>query len=294
MNKEVKLFTTEGITQSVRNIHTPGIFAKENLLFIQEIGHLKSLTPHRCIREELDSFLFMFVLSGSGTLEVNEKHYDLKAGNCALISCMDHYEHISNEKDAWELGWVHFNGNIAKPYYDLFYKHNGDNLIQDSDIVKWNSLLDKLIIKQNQKSLISELECGELLLQLLNSLVEIAIKKASGMSKLNDISINNIREYLGDEYSNDDVLDKLVEKYEVSLDTITVEFQKYYGISINEYLIFKRFNAAKELLRFTIRPIDEIVTCSGLKDINLMQKLFIENEKMTAEEYRMKWAQWIK
>jgi len=33
---------------------------------------------------------------------------------------------------------------------------------------------------------------------------------------------------------------------------------------------------------------------SGLGDVVTMQKMFRENEDMSAEEYRMRWAQWIK
>ena len=37
------LFSTSGITDSVRMLHTPGEFARKNLLYVQEVGRLKSL-----------------------------------------------------------------------------------------------------------------------------------------------------------------------------------------------------------------------------------------------------------
>ena len=37
------LFSASGITDSTRMIHTPGEFAKKNLLYVQEVGRLKSL-----------------------------------------------------------------------------------------------------------------------------------------------------------------------------------------------------------------------------------------------------------
>ena len=55
MIKKNSLFSTEGMTKSDRCLHTPGVFAKQNLLYIQEVGRLESLQPHRCIREKLDS-----------------------------------------------------------------------------------------------------------------------------------------------------------------------------------------------------------------------------------------------
>ena len=41
------LFSTKGITDSVRILHTPGEFARKNLLYVQEVGRLKSLQPHK-------------------------------------------------------------------------------------------------------------------------------------------------------------------------------------------------------------------------------------------------------
>ena len=56
----------------------------------------------------------------------------------------------------------------------------------------------------------------------------------------------------------------------------------------------RRFNAAKELLRFTIQPMSEVITESGIGNEDLFYQLFRENENMTPEEYRKNWAQWIK
>ena len=75
MIKRESLFSTGGMSQSDRCLHTPGSFAKENLLYVQEVGKLKSMKPHRCVRENLDSFLFLIVLEGKGSLDVKGKHF---------------------------------------------------------------------------------------------------------------------------------------------------------------------------------------------------------------------------
>ena len=59
-------------------------------------------------------------------------------------------------------------------------------------------------------------------------------------------------------------------------------------------ILNRRFNAAKELLRFTIQPMSEVITESGIGNEDLFYQLFRENENMTPEEYRKNWAQWIK
>ena len=52
--------------------------------------------------------------------------------------------------------------------------------------------------------------------------------------------------------------------------------------------------AAKELLRFTAKPVKEIIEESGIRNDDLFRRLFKDGEGMSAEEYRMKWSQWVK
>jgi len=105
---------------------------------------------------------------------------------------------------------------------------------------------------------------------------------------------NEIREFLNEEYAEAEILNILSKKYDMPLEEISNKFRKYYDIGVEEYVINRRFNAAKELLRFTIKPMEEVILESGLGDVVTMQKMFRENEDMSAEEYRMRWAQWIK
>ena len=63
---------------------------------------------------------------------------------------------------------------------------------------------------------------------------------------------------------------------------------------MRDYILNRRFNAAKELLRFTIQPMNEVIAESGIGNEDLFYQLFKENERMTPEEYRKNWAQWIK
>ncbi len=67
------LFSTSGITDSVRMLHTPGEFARKNLLYVQEVGRLKSLRAHKSQRENLNSYLFFGVESGEGTVFIGSE-----------------------------------------------------------------------------------------------------------------------------------------------------------------------------------------------------------------------------
>lgn len=288
--------TNDEMTRSDRSLHTPGSFAKQNLLYVQEVGRLQSLKPHRCVREGLSSFLFLVVLEGCGELVIEGHTISVKAGNCALIDCMQHYEHISDESDAWKLAWVHFNGNSAKAYYDLFLKYNaGNNVFAVQEIDGWDRIIGELLEKQNDRSLNAELRCGQILLNLVNNIIEeVAGNIVTAQNSDEKQKYQEMREYLNENYALPDVLKNLCIAYGDKLDSLNNGFYKLFGIRLEEYVSSRRLNAAKELLRFSIKPMEEVAAESGIGDLIALQQIFRDREGMSAEEYRMKWAQWIK
>lgn len=295
MIKKESLFAAWGTSQSDRCLHTPGSFAKENLLYVQEVGKLRSIQPHRCVRENLDSFLFLIVLEGKGSLDVKGKHYPVQKGDCALIDCMEHFEHISDEQEAWKLGWAHFNGRSARGYYNLFLKYNKDaNVFTVPDAGKWEELIEKLLARQKERNLQAELECGELLQHLLNRVIESVTDLDAAASEEEKATANAIREQINASYADAGVLKELEQSFEMPAGDLNSRFRRYFGITLEEYISNRRFNAAKELLRFSIKPIGEVAAESGIGDLISMQQMFRDNEGMSAEEYRAKWAAWIR
>lgn len=296
MNGTVQtLFSASGITDSTRMLHTPGEFAKKNLLYVQEVGRLKSLQPHQSIRENLDSFLLIGILDGEGTITVKDQNIKVKSGDCVFLNCMEKYIHESSETKPWELAWVHFNGNNVKAYYDLFMDKNNQNpVFVPRSMKEYEKLIFKLMDWQKEKDLESELESGSILLSLLN-MVTISAMHGGKMVVEKDTEVYGaIREFVNDKYQTKDLMNIIVEKYGYDENELNKGFQKAYGIELQDYILNRRFTAAKELLRFTIKPIKEIVEESGIGNGDLFRRLFLDSEGMSAEEYRNKWAQWIK
>lgn len=289
------LFSTKGITDSVRMLHTPDEFARKNLFYVQEVGKLKSLQPHKSQRENLNSFLFLGVISGEGTIFAGDGSYKVKEGDCAFINCANYYAHESSAEKPWELIWVHFNGHGAKGYFHLFMEQNESKSIFKPDSMKeMEKYIKELMECQKEKDLEAELQSGEILLRLMNScVVSVMRQKGSKRDRYKEIC-REIRESVNEEYWQANLLTALAEKHEMGEEELDACFQKTYGITLRDYILNRRFTAAKELLRFTIKPVKEIVEESGIGNDDLFRRLFQDGEGMTAEEYRMKWAQWVK
>ena len=76
-----QLFQGEYVS-SDRLLYTPSEFAKNNLMYLQEIGRLTAQKPHTSKRQNLSSFLFIYVKSGSGYID-----YEGKDRKKTILAC---------------------------------------------------------------------------------------------------------------------------------------------------------------------------------------------------------------
>lgn len=293
-------YANDGTTSSDRRIHTPSSFARKNLNFVQEIGVLKSLKAHSCIRENMDSYLFFVVIEGSGTVVTGGKTYPVNSGECVFLDCHKHYEHRSGDEDPWKIMWVHFNGREAETYFSLFTEGNECSPVFKpiNGISEYVNLIDEIKPLLPEKKVMTEIKTSYLLSDLLfKCMDEVIGDKELTLDEASDLENDDfasLREAVN-EHCDEDGLERILSiQYGLQPEKLNEIFKTKYGISLEDYILNRKFNKAKELLRFTIKPIEEIVEESGVKDEELFQKLFIDNEEMTPEEYRKKWAQWIK
>ncbi len=289
---ETTMFETEGITKSKRFLGTPGEFALKHFIYVQETGCLQSIQSHRCVREKLESFLIFLVTRGSGVIQIEGTEYPLVMGDCVFIDCYGHYEHQSSGNDPWELMWVHCNGQHMKEFHQLFIEKNvGKAYITMENADRMKKYLNRLLKIQERQESMLEFHSSILIQQMIELLVEEAMHQEKDRSS---VIYNQIREYINENYQKQALVQKMSEMFKMDVEEMDQGFQRIYGIDIYDYILNRRFTKAKEFLRFTIKPVSDIVEISGIRNEDLFRKMFKEHEKMTAEEYRKKWAQWVK
>lgn len=296
MSKELM---DENLTKSDRLIHTPSSYARKNLIFAQETGTLKSLKEHICVRENLESYLFFIVLDGCGVVSTGGKDYEAKKGDAVLLDCRKHYEHKSDVSDPWEIRWVHFNGELPERLFEVFVEGNtGSPVFTPNDNACYIDVLDRLNDMLAKSNVIAEINQSSLLEQLfmlcLNDVVGDRDLSFDDNTDMDEDEFSTLRESVN-EHINEGNLERILSiQYGLQENKLSELFEKKYGISLSDYILNRKLNKAKELLRFTIKSLDEIISEAGFESEDLFRKLFMESEEMSPEDYRKKWAQWIK
>ena len=114
---------------SVRLFNVASAFAKSTYFYVQECGYFQTDDTYFTERENLNSYLLVYTLSGSGILHYQGREFSLEKGDCFYINCMEKHLYFTRPKHSWELLWIHFNGPVALGFYEKFAE-NGFQTIQ--------------------------------------------------------------------------------------------------------------------------------------------------------------------
>lgn len=300
-------YKTSEVTNTRRVINTPSSFIKSNFLYIQEAGYLKSLRPHLSRRSGLSSYLFLIVLSGSGSVSyrdtagshlfpASDSPQDVKhpltrvaarAGDCFFLDCSGEYTHISSEADPWELLWIHFYGPNAAAYYSCFREQH-DWHFKSSHLAELTSTIQNVITLHEEKTDDADLLTAAQIVSILTTLCTDAPRESADDSPLS-VKLKDILRYLNEHYTENISLDQLADQFYISKYYLSREFKKEFGTTIIQYLLTKKITNAKELLRYSNDSIETIAQHCGIDDASYFNKIFKKIEGCTASEYRRRW-----
>jgi len=276
------------ISSERRIIPTVSSFAKDHLLYVQEIGELTSKSPHISTRNNIFSFLFFVVEKGSGLFSYRGEKASLKAGDCIFINCQNAYSHESSKNDPWTLSWVHFYGHELKSVYDRYEKNGYSYLfhpLNTSDIL---GILNSLYSINENITANTEIISNK----YLNDIITFAFTTNNCRLENSETTIDklkSIREYMRLNYGTSISLDKLSKQFFISKYHLAREYKKLYGTTTMADLTAIRISQAKSMLRFSNESVEEIASLCGFSDCGYFIKVFNASEGMTPLTYRKKW-----
>ena len=287
MNNYKESASLDWSENSVRIITTPSMVAKSTYFYVEEVGYFKTRSNYFTERENLNSYLIIFVLSGKGYLDYKGKSYTLYKDQGFLIDCMQYQFYKADSEDPWEIVWVHFNGGTSYGYYEQFSK-NSSPICNFENNTQVPSIIKQLILTHQEKNIRTEPLSSKLLVDLLTEFL-FTINAPDSSETLLPEYIKKIMKDLDKNLMERITLDMLAEKYSLNKFHLEKEFKKFIGISPNEYVISNRISLAKELLKYTDIPVSEIAFKIGVDNVSHFINLFKNREGVTPLAFRKKW-----
>lgn len=271
-----------------RILSTPSRFAQQNYCYVQEVGSLISIEPHISRRQNLNSYLFMVVEKGSGTLFYEGKKNFIQAGDCVFLDCQKMYAHESSLDQPWTLHWVHFYGASGKKYYDYYQELGFSTIFKPKQTNRFLELITNIYHAQESKESFMELLCNQYLTELI-TLCFLANQDLTEGTHTTREKLLQIRSFIEEFSTTKITLESLATQFFISKFHLSREFHKAFGVTINHEIRAKRVSKAKSMLRFTGDSIEKIALDCGFSDATYFIKVFKKMEFMTPLEYRNKW-----
>lgn len=266
--------------------------AKAELLYVQEVGDFYSGRNYYTVREGLDSFLIKLTLSGGGILEYEGKEYRLSAGQFFWIDCQKPQRYYTDpEKGRWHMLWIHFRGANARAYYEMFHTNSEGNPVGTlPPRCSGEELLKALIARYDRgdSTIDNDIAASAQLTQLLAYCIQ-AVSAQEDNRTVPEV-VRQIRSYLLEHYCESVHLETLSQQFSVSKYHLQRLFKKYVGQSPLEFLSGVRMTRAKELLRTTDLPVNEIAYRVGMESSSYFVSKFRAQEDITPHKYRKFWS----
>lgn len=272
---------------SIRLINTPSQTAKSIYFYIQEAGYFKTKAPYFTERQNLNSFLLVYTISGKGRLTYLDEEYTIETGQCFYINCSNYHLYQNDQKEPWEFLWIHFHSGNALGYYEAFTKSEFHILmVEDPFLFERN--LRRIIAIHQKKDITTEVVASQLITELLTQL--IIQNNTSNIDIMIPAYIKQMMREIEKRFAETLSLDYLAAQYGVSKFHLSKEFKKYTGTTINEYIISTRISHSKELLKYSDSSIEEISYTCGVNNVSHFINLFKAREGMTPLAYRREWT----
>lgn len=268
---------------------TASAFARNGMMYAQELGDFIAGSKYYTKRRNLPSYLIKYTLSGEGILEYDERIYNVKPGQLFFIDCMkpQHYR-TAPGSESWHIIWAHFYGGAAAQYYHLFNTANNGNL---TDIPPESRALEHLYrllsLYRKEGDTMTDIFSAEALTGLVTEAV------AAGSSRVWGAAIpeyvREARAFLTESYAQKITLEDIALRFNMNRFHFQKQFKRYTGYTPHEFITLVRLNAAKAMLRNTGMSINEIASDIGMDNSSHFISLFKRFENATPHAYRRNW-----
>ncbi len=267
-------------SDSVIFYHLPSGIARETFLYPMYLGRFYCDKDYYVSRNRLDSFLFMYVVSGSGFAEIGSSRYHLHQGSAILIDCYQPHKYFTNGN--WDILWVHFDGISARKYYE--YATQKKQLVHSRNPYKMAQPLYKLLdlfIDQTPKE---EALLGKYITDILTEFIGCA--NEDNFSKSQVLHIDETMKYIAENLHRDISLEQLADQAMLSPFYFSRLFKKETGFTPHQYVIAVRLDYSRYLLRTSKLSIKEVAFRCGFHSESSYCTSFRKTFGTTPTQYR--------
>jgi len=270
----------DGITQSSWFLDfTPGMKCRESLSFLQSMGAFSVNENYRVERNNFNTVLVVYTLSGTGNLVLKNQKHTLKKDDVFIIDCNQYHCYFADPNENWEFEWIHFDG-INKGIIDMISE---GGVIYKSEKIK--VIIDKIQGINKAEIPNREIHTSLYLTELCTEFMLLSREKLNSDASMPPVILTAIN-YMEENYTKKVVLDELCKTTNISKYYFCRLFKKHMQCSPYEYLLNYKIAQAKHFLRTTTLSVEETAEKTGFNSASHFIKCFQQRENTTPLKYK--------
>lgn len=262
-------------------VYAPSTIAKKLYLYPVSIGHFFYEPNYFIHRNSFDSFLIMYIKNGDCTIKTKNFHQTAHTGDFVLLDC--YTPHGYGNSDTWEAIWLHFDGKLARNYYQEITSRYGSVLSLDTP-ENFSCIMEKIYNAFRNSEPIIETVFSSYITQLLDNFLFVSFEHQKTFTYTTTIS--NSISFINENFHQPISLEEIAAKANLSLYHFTRIFAKETGFTPHQYLINTRISAAKFMLKTSETSIKDIAFSTGFNSESSFCSTFKKWENITPSEYR--------
>ncbi len=254
-------------------------------LHLQSFSHMLATKQYYTERKDLDSYLILYTVSGSGILRYEGRTYTLYGGDLFWIDCRKPHYYCTAGKE-WDHCDIHVDGSSAAALYETF-RRSGRVVLQEGDLSALVSYTSSILEAYVDTSPIRSLMIAHAIENLSCYLIRKAWEpEQNGINSENTRQIKKALRYIHEHFREPVRLDDISLQANMSKYHFSRCFRDLTGFPPNEYLIRLRLDQAKNMLENTSLSIHTIGEMSGFRDEAYFSRLFRQRTGISALKYR--------
>lgn len=263
-------------------IYTPSKTALRTFLYPMRTGVFQYEAEYHQERSSFDSFLIMYIRHGSFTISTRQGTYQAQQGNFILLDCYAYHYYAAKEDS--EVIWLHFDGTMARPYFELLHDKLG-TVFSLPDPSYTLTRLENIFDTFHSASRISEPQMSKYITDILTELAMNTDTSSSTTQRQPHI-IEDILTYIASHLHEPITVEELAQQAFMSEYHFIRVFKKETGYTPHAYIIDARMHAAKYKLINSNIPLKQLCEECGFTDTSAFCAAFKRKNGCSPIEFR--------
>jgi AraC family transcriptional regulator len=261
-------------------VYSPSLSGRGMFFYPLTCGHFFYAPEYHLHRASFDSFLLLYVKSGSMYIQTQNDTFHAHEDDFVLLDCYQPHSYGTNTGS--ECIWCHFDGPLARNFYDTILSHLGTVFSIGNSAPTVSKLT--LILESFQRSAIKEALLSKYINDILTGF--LLYSPADNNNDRTD-TIESVISYINEHFKEDLSDANLADLVGLSHYHFIRVFKRETGFTPHEYVINTRLGNARYLLRNTQMSVKDICFSCGFSSESSFCITFKKRAGMTPAMYRL-------